>query len=289
MDQYEATKRSIEALKREIFELESLADAEEERPEAIRLKVEKAVVANDVVSRNAAQLSPATEPSTPPTPHVGYVSVPQPPPRRQSSSKVTTTSDSILNESTVALLVAEGFSADVALAAVYATSGNVMAARQWILRTRSGGNGFRAARTIKAGQFASSPSHRWSHSNDAPEISAAACIAPDTVTCVAPCTVTKQESPQRSQGTVAVQVRTLDGSTVLLQRRFQPSDTLRTVMHEFLGQERSTSSAVPSVAALQFVSYFPSRTYDWDALCTTTVEDAGLCPRGTIIFAVKKN
>ena len=95
-------------------------------------------------------------------------------------------------------------------------------------------------------------------------------------------------SPQRSPGSrtegvasVEIQVRVTGGKLVQLERKFFRDDSLKTVMHELL---RVLDTNTSRYTDFGFVVPIPRAKYEWQVLTGTTLQDAGLCPRGTLVL-----
>jgi hypothetical protein len=111
-----------------------------------------------------------------------------------------------------------------------------------------------------------------------------------------------EASPMRfaaAEMTVQLQVRGVDGAMLPVVRRFAPGDTLLTVMHEALRlvteaetrkqRRRAVPWRPPADAVLSFAVPFPARrVYPWAALATTTVADAKLVPRGSLVLQLTR-
>jgi hypothetical protein len=100
-----------------------------------------------------------------------------------------------------------------------------------------------------------------------------------------PWTIPSPTRPTNEAPTVSIQIRCDGGKLVHLERLFHPADNLLSVMHELFRVSPQFAPTTPEGgASLCFVVPFPKAKYAWSALASTTLTDANLCPRGTLVL-----
>ena len=98
-------------------------------------------------------------------------------------------------------------------------------------------------------------------------------------------------------GSVEIQVRVFDGSVMPLARRFRPTETLRAVAYEALRRVSEAWTAKqrlrvpwrpPREKTVSLVLPYPRRVVPWDELQSTSIADARLGARATVILQLDK-
>jgi hypothetical protein len=105
--------------------------------------------------------------------------------------------------------------------------------------------------------------------------------------------------------TVAIKVRTLTAQVVEIKRLFRPSDSLLTLLTQFLHEYpletsggggsgppsssgRPAAGPPPPATLLQLVVPTDRKTYSYSDMRSVTLSGANLVPRATIVLQVKK-
>jgi hypothetical protein len=317
-------KAQVRSLRTEVEQLEALVAEPQSAASvhAVARKVTKVCASNVATTKvllqqpKSARVVAGTD-----QPIAQHFARPAPPPRQRSIGTGPADDDAIFG-SHAQQLVSEGYSNDAALAAVQAVEGgSLMKAREW-LKTHQCGSGAKTARVLRTQQrdqenatqtpslSFGAPSYRPSAPSFARAVSEKAVITEPQVPLQqnlvagaprpAPPTTFQTTSNQplsvcdnNEAASVCVKVRNLLGEVIEVKKLFRPSDSLLTVLTQFLQehplqQGPSRLSPPPTSSHLQLVVPLERKTYSYDEMRVTTLVVAKLVPRATVVLQIKK-